>query len=87
MVHLKPPTNADEAARLVEWALASSMYAARCAATGALQCHSPVALVFNRDMYLDIPFAADLCTIVQARQGKIDQRLLRANSRRRNYDF
>ena len=42
---------------------------------------------FGRDMLLDIPFAADFIALRNARQLKIDQRLLAANSSRRPKEF
>ena len=44
-------------------------------------------VAFGRDMLLDIPFAADFIALRNARQLKIDQRLLAANSSRRPKEF
>ena len=63
------------------------MHATRCASHGSLQNLSPGALVFRRDMHLDIPLIADIFTLHKARQHQIDERLLRENNRRSHHDF
>jgi len=63
------------------------MHACRCASNESLGHYSPGALVFNRDMLLNIPIIADIVTLQQHRQAKIDQRVLRANRKRRRHEF
>ncbi|KAL7578081.1 hypothetical protein ACA910_015014 [Epithemia clementina (nom. ined.)] len=63
------------------------MHACRVASTAALLGLSPGSVVFNRDMYLDIPFVANILALSNARQAKIDQRLLRENTRRRRHEY
>ena len=63
------------------------MHATRIAANSRLQNFSPGALVFGRDMFLDIPIVSDILTISKARQIKIDRRLIQANMKRRFYDY
>jgi hypothetical protein len=48
---------------------------------------SPGALVFHRDMLLDIPIIADLEYIRDRRQVLIDESLRRQNLRRRRHDY
>ena len=48
---------------------------------------SPGALVFHRDMLMDIPFMADLLLLCKKCQTLIDYNLRRENNRRRNYDY
>jgi len=86
-VHLTPPTNAAEANALVDNALATAMWAHRSSPNSALSNHSPGALVFQRDMLLDIPIITDILSITQRRQAKIHQRLLRANTKRTHHDY
>lgn len=86
-MELKPPRNQEEVETLIESALATAMHACRCSAHLSLGGFSPGALTFGRDMLLDIPLIADIQTLTQARQAKIDQRLLRANQKRRPRDF
>ena len=81
------PTNAAEAVRLVNRALATAMHATRCASHSSLNGASPGGLTFHRDMFMDIPFLSDLITIHDLRQQRIDQRLLRANSSRLRHEF
>ena len=45
------------------------------------------ALVFNRDMFLDIPIIADILTLQQYRQTKINHRLMKANSKQIRHEF
>ena len=87
MVHLRPPNSGEEAQRLVESALATAMHATRCASHNSLSGVSPGALVFRRDMFLDLPLLVDLITLNKARQTRIDSRLIRANARRIDYDY
>ena len=56
--HTSPPRNPEESANLVDCALATAAYAARTAVHTTLGI-SPGAMVFNRDMLLDIPLIAD----------------------------
>ncbi len=86
-LELRPPRVQAEARRLMETAFATAMHATRCAAHASLNNFSPGAVVFNRDMFLDIPLIADLIQIHDMRQRGIDVRLLRENARRTHYDF
>ena len=63
LVHAKPPTDAESATRLVEDSLAQAMLACRCVSHGSLNNVSPGAVTFYRDMFLDLPFIADLLSI------------------------
>ena len=48
---------------------------------------SPGSLVFYCDMFLPIPFLANLHAIKQQRQLRVDTRLLAENQRRRYHDY
>ena len=48
---------------------------------------SPGALVFHRDMIMDLPFVADLLVLRNKGQQLIDYNLRRENYRRRNFDY
>ena len=87
LIHLEPPQNNEDADRLADRACAVSMRATRCASHSSLQGSSPGSVVFNRDMFLDIPFLADLEVLHHHRQQQIDQRLLQANAKRITHDF
>ena len=86
-VHSKLPTTPQEADHLVDEALAIAMHAHRCASNSTLGNYSAGALVFQRDMFLDIPLISDILTLTKHRQALIDQRLLRANRKRRRHEF
>ena len=81
-----PPHGIQAAEQLVDDALATAMHAMRCAVTRTLGT-SPGALIFQRDMILDVPLHADLLTIQGKRQRLIDENLRRQNLKRRHYDF
>jgi transposase InsO family protein len=86
LLHVHPPANINEAGLLIDTALQTASYAARVAIHGSLKI-SPGALVYQRDMILDIPLVADLELIRQNRQALIDEQLIRANSRRISHDY
>ena len=86
-VQAHPPTTPQEADHLVDRALATAMHATRCASHSSLNHFSPGGLAFCRDMHLDIPLIADLITLQNFRQQGIDQRLLKANVKRRQHDY
>ena len=81
------PQNRAHAEMIIDSAFATAMHATRCVSNTALGGYSPGALVFNRDMFLDIPLIADILTLQNIRQAKIDLRLLRANAKRIPYEF
>ena len=87
LIHLKPPQNAADADSVVDEAIATAMHACRCAPNTSLGNFSPGALVFQRDMFLDLPLVTDLLTLTQHRQALIDRRLLRANARRIRHEY
>eukprot|EP00977_Amphora_coffeiformis_P009356 scaffold2144_cov98-Amphora_coffeaeformis.AAC.1 len=84
---LHEPKTVSEAQRLIDRAMATAMHATRCASSSALKNLSPGAIVFHRDMLLDIPLHADILTLQQHRQALIDARLLQANRKRVRHDY
>lgn len=86
LVHVNIPQNEEQANQFIDNALATAMHATRCAVHRTLQI-SPGALVYRRDMFLDLPIIADLLTIQQRRQILIDENLRRENNRRRTFDY
>ena len=82
----RPDTEA-QAETIVDRALAITQHATRCVASTALLNQTPGSLAFGRDMQLNLPFIADFLAIRNARQLKIDHRLLRANAHRKPRDF
>ena len=85
-VHTHPPQNEQEAAALVDKAIGVAMHAMRITVHRTLKV-SPGALVFHRDMLLNIPLVANLLTIRERRQNLIDDNLRRQNAKRRHYDY
>jgi hypothetical protein len=81
-----PPAGIDDAKQLVNTALANAMYATRASFHSGIKS-TPGALVFNRDMVMNIPFVADLTLIRDHRQQLIDQHLLTSNRKRISYDY
>jgi transposase InsO family protein len=87
LIHLYPPANKQAAKNLIDDSIATAMHALRCNPVSTLGNYSPGALVFNRDMLLNIPLVADILTLTKHRQALIDHRLLRANKRRTLHEF
>ena len=86
-VYEDPPEHFAEATHAVDTALATAAYAARSALHITLGL-SPGALVYNRDMLLDIPVIADWEALQQKRQIVIQKNLKRANQARvRHHDY
>ena len=48
---------------------------------------SPGALVYGRDMFLDVPLIADWQAIAERRTQVVNESLQRANLKRRTYDY
>ena len=81
------PTTPEEATQLVNRALATAMHACRAASSGALSGLSPGAVIYRRDMHLDIPLIADILTLQNSRQAQVDYRVYRENQRRRRHEY
>lgn len=86
LLHTNPPQNVESAHLLMDTALQTAAYATRVATHGTLKI-SPGAMIFQRDMILDIPVVADLELLRQRRQAAIDTNLIRANRRRISHDY
>ena len=67
--------------QLIDNARSNAMHITRCAVSRSLGV-SPGALVFRRDMFLDIPSIADLLEIQAKRRVIIDENLRRQNQKR-----
>ena len=68
MLHINPPNNKNDANHIVvDNALATCVHSSRCAVNHTMQT-SPKALVFQRDMIMNIPLIANLYSIQQRRQ-------------------
>ena len=76
----------NQARNLMEHAIASCIHATRVAVNHAMK-HTPGEIVFQRDMFLDIPVIADLVAIRKRRQLLIDENLRRQNENRIEYHY
>jgi transposase InsO family protein len=81
------PRTMVEMDALVEEAIAITMRACRCASHSSLQGLAPGALVFGRDMHLNIPLIADIIAISENKQLQTDLRLMRENSKRTRHEY
>jgi Integrase zinc binding domain len=86
LLHLHPPQDQEAANLIIDSALQTAAYSARVAVHSTLKI-SPGALVFHRDMLLNIPLIADLHVLQQNRQALIDKRLHEANRKRISHDY
>ena len=59
----------------------------RCASSTSLNGVAPGALVFGRDMLLNVPIVTDIISITENRQLQTDLRLERENRRRSQHDY
>ena len=84
--HAHPPTDIMQAEEIVDDALATAMHAMRVTYSRVLKS-SPGALIYDRDMFLDLPVVADWVTIQNHRQRAIEANLRYQNQRRRRYDY
>jgi transposase InsO family protein len=81
------PTTEEQLPAIVDNALATAMHTTRSTASRSIGYQSPGAIAFHRDMFLNVPFLADLQAICERRQLLIDENLRRQNARRRHYDY
>ena len=80
------PANIMQANHIIDNALAMTVYATRCSVSRSLGV-SPGALVYQRDMLLDIPIIVDLLGIQTKRQVLVDENLRRQNRKRREWNY
>jgi hypothetical protein len=85
-VHTRVLNNADQAAIVMDTALATASHAVRCAVNRSIG-NSPGSVVFQRDMFLPIQVVADLDAMRERRQLRIDNNLVRENRRRTFRDY
>ena len=86
IIYSQQPTTLQDAEAMVDYAIATASYALRATINRTLGV-SPGALVFHRDMLMDLPFVANLLLLRNKRQALIDYNLRRENNARRNYDY
>ena len=83
---LDQPQNEIQLTQLIENVLATVTYATRASVSRALNT-SPGNLVFNRDMFIDVPLISNLAAIRDRRQQLIDENLIRENKKRREFRY
>jgi hypothetical protein len=66
--------------------LSTAMHAMRITVTTTLGS-APGSLTFARDMFLNVPLVADWQMIAQKREQHVNENLLHANQKRRQYDY
>ena len=74
MIHTYPPSNMDQINDIMDTCLAMAAYASKVAIHCTLNM-SPGALVFQRDMILNIPLITDPLLLLERKQIIIDERL------------
>ena len=82
LLHGNPPQNMASAEQYVDEALSIAMHAMRAGIHTTLGS-SPGNLVFNRDMFLNIPLIADWHAITQRREHLINENLMREKSKKK----
>ncbi len=86
LFHSESPQNIADAKEFVDEALSIAMYAMRAGIHSTLGS-SPGSLVFNRDLFLNIPLIADWHAITQKKEHLIHENLIQENQKRRWYNF
>ena len=81
-----PPNNIDQTNDIMDTCFGTAAYASKVAIHCTLNM-SPGVLVFQRDTILNIPLITDLLLLHERQQIIIDERLQRANLRRRTFDY
>ena len=81
-----PPTHVQQAEQTIDNALSTCIHALRCAVNHTMKT-SPGAMVFNRDMLMNVQLIADLASIRGRRQQQIDNNLRIHNKKRIDYNY
>ena len=83
VLHTNPPRNMDATNQIMDNALATCMHATRCAVSFLIRT-TPAALVYGRDMIMDVPLnlIANLALIRDGQQQMIDRNLVEQNKKR-----
>ena len=85
-VHEYPPRTLGDAQALVDKQFAVASHSI-CSNVSEATGYSPGALAFHRDMFLDVPYVADLLALRKHRQLKVDGNLHCVNSKRVSHDY
>jgi transposase InsO family protein len=88
LLHGQPPQQITgaRAKEFIDEALSITMHAVRAGMHSTLGS-SPGSLVFNRDMFLNIPLIADWHAVTKRREHLVNENLMRENRKRRRHDY
>ena len=86
LLHVNPPNTVGAARELIAEALSTAMHAMRSSVHTTLGS-SPGSLVFNQDMFLNIPLIADWHAITTKQEHLLNENLRCANKKRRRFDY
>ena len=86
ILHENPPQNVANAKEMIDEALSTAMHAMRSSVHTTLG-GSPGSLVFNRDMFLNIPLIANWHAVTKRQEQLVNENLRRANKKRRRFDY
>jgi hypothetical protein len=86
LIHTNPPQDVRNAEQVIDYALQMAVYTLRTTVRRTAGASSG-AIVFHRDMFIDLPFVVDLLLLRNKRQALIDYNLRRENAKRRNFDY
>jgi hypothetical protein len=86
LLHGEPPQNITNAKEFVDETLSIAMHAMRARIHSTLGS-SPGSLVFNRDIFLNIPLIANWHAITQKREHLINENLMQENQKKRQYEY
>ena len=87
LLHVNPPQNVVNEEQYVDKALSIVMHTIRAEVQSTLGSSSSGNLVFNRDMFLNIPLIANWHAITQRREHLIHENLMRENQKRKGFDY
>ena len=73
VVKARNPKTHHKAEIVIEETLGTAMHACRCTTSSVLGYNTPGSLAFGRDMYMDIPFVADILAVRNNRQLLVNQ--------------
>ncbi len=85
-VHTNPPQNVTQARDIIDNALATAMHAMQTTIATTLGS-TPGAFAFAQDMFLNMPLIADWQAIARTCEHHVNENLLRANRKQRQYDY
>ncbi len=88
LLHGQPPQQVTvaRAKDFIDEVLAIAMHAIRAGIHSTLGS-SPGSLVFNRDMFLNIPLIADWHAVTKRREHLVNENLMRENRKRHRHDY